>query len=98
MRLISLRQAGLDLSDSTLTPLAKLEGCPDPPALPSIPSEVWEVAEEQIAKYEQAFRTLDSDGDGFVMGGEAVPVFKLSGLPREVREPCILSSSASLPA
>jgi len=38
---------------------------------------------EDHGRYRQAFRALDSDSDGWVTGGECLPEFARTGLPRE---------------
>lgn len=43
------------------------------------------VTDEEKARYDAIFAQYDADNDGFLLGGEAVSLFQMSGLDRNVR-------------
>lgn len=44
----------------------------------------YAVNEEEKSRYDAIFRQYDADGDGFLLGSEAVALFQMSGLDRNV--------------
>lgn len=54
------------------------------PAPPAPTGGGYAVTEEEKAKYDGIFQQYDTDRDGFLMGAEAVGLFQMSGLDRNV--------------
>lgn len=78
MRVVALAQAGLPPTRETLLATASQ---PLPPPRFVGP---WAITPEDASKFAGIFRTVDTDGDGLVSGGEAVGLFTKSGLDRPV--------------
>lgn len=45
----------------------------------------YAVTDEEKTRYDAIFAQYDADNDGFLLGGEAVSLFQMSGLDRNVR-------------
>lgn len=45
----------------------------------------YAVTDEEKTRYDAIFAQYDADNDGFLLGGEAVNLFQMSGLDRNVR-------------
>ncbi|RLN57298.1 hypothetical protein BBJ28_00018905 [Nothophytophthora sp. Chile5] len=99
MRLISMAQRGEQISAQRFFemaamqyPLPMLEGVPPPPAPVQAPAPVqppssgvsYAVAADEKGRYDIVFQQYDADNDGFLMGPEAVALFEMSGLDRNV--------------
>lgn len=60
------------------------------PGLPGAPTPApssggYAVTDEEKSRYDVIFKQYDADGDGFLLGSEAVALFQMSGLDRNVR-------------
>lgn len=91
LRGVALAQAGQPLAYASSPPpglpLPHFEGITVPaaavPALAAAPSGSFAIGRDDQAKYDLIFRQTDVDGDGFVMGNEAVALFTKSGLAKD---------------
>jgi hypothetical protein len=94
LRGVALAQAGQPLAYASSPPpglpLPYFEGIAVPaaavaaaPAFAAPTAGSFAIGRDDQAKYDLIFRQTDVDGDGFVMGNEAVALFTKSGLPKD---------------
>lgn len=83
-------------------PLPVLDGVPPPPPMATPPAALnvparspYAVTDEEKARYDVIFAQYDADHDGFLLGGEAVALFQMSGLDRNVRPSFVSFCEAS---
>jgi hypothetical protein len=92
---IPLSKEALLVEGSNPLPLPRFLGIPLPSAGLMVsqgqgqhsfphPEDPYYMSQEDLSKYEILFPTYDPDGDGYITGQEAVPLFNKSGLDRHV--------------
>lgn len=59
---------------------------------PSSSGAAYALTADEKSKYDIVFQQYDTDHDGFLMGPEAVALFQMSGLDRNVRTDCTTCS------
>lgn len=64
---------------------------PSPAAATGVARGPYAVTDEEKTRYDAIFAQYDADSDGFLLGSEAVALFQLSGLDRNVRSSCKVS-------